>query len=291
MKSARLESSSSPTGESSDSGSREMRRISRTRSAVSPVFSASSSMVGSRSSSWSIWRWMRMHPVHALDHVHRDADGAGLVGDRAGDGLADPPRGVRRELEALGVVELLDRPHQAEVALLDQVEEQHAAPDVALGDATPRGAGWPGSARPLASSPSRTAPARMRRSSSAQSAVARPRRSLGLDAGLDAPGQVALVVGGEQVDPADLLEVHAHRVGRAASSPTAAWWCGRAPAAPAAAAPSSSSASSGRWRPRRSMATATVGRRVVERLVDASRRRRCPRARSVPRTTVEDLAR
>ena len=76
------------------------------------------------------------HLVHGLDHVHRDADGARLVGDRAGDGLADPPRGVRRELEALGVVELLDRTHQAEVALLDEVEEQHAATDVALGDAT-----------------------------------------------------------------------------------------------------------------------------------------------------------
>ena len=60
MKSARLESSSSPTGESSDSGSWAMRWISRTRSGVSPVFSASSSMVGSRSSSWVIWRWMRM---------------------------------------------------------------------------------------------------------------------------------------------------------------------------------------------------------------------------------------
>ena len=134
MKSARLESSSSPTGESSDSGSRAMRWISRTRSVGSPVFSASSSMVGSRSSSCVIWRWIRMHPVHALDHVHRDADGAGLVGDGAGDGLADPPRGVGRELEALRVVELLDRPHQAEVALLDQVEEQHPPPDVALGD-------------------------------------------------------------------------------------------------------------------------------------------------------------
>src|SRR6185503_1320085 len=51
-----------------------------------------------------------------------------------GDGLADPPRRVRRELEALRVVELLDRADQAEVALLDQVEEQHPAPDVVLRD-------------------------------------------------------------------------------------------------------------------------------------------------------------
>ena len=74
------------------------------------------------------------HLVHRLDHVHGDADRARLVGDRAGDRLADPPRRVRRELEALRVVELLDRADQAEVALLDQVEQAHAAPDVALGD-------------------------------------------------------------------------------------------------------------------------------------------------------------
>ena len=74
------------------------------------------------------------HLVHRLDHVHRDADRAGLVGDRAGDRLTDPPRRVGRELEALRVVELLDRPDQAEVALLHEVEQRHAAADVALGD-------------------------------------------------------------------------------------------------------------------------------------------------------------
>ena len=78
-------------------------------------------------------------PLHAgelvdhLDHVHRDADGAGLVGHRAGDRLPDPPGRVRGELVALGVVELLDRADQTEVALLDQVQEEHAAAGVALG--------------------------------------------------------------------------------------------------------------------------------------------------------------
>ena len=79
-------------------------------------------------------------PLHAgelvddLDHVHRDADGAGLVGHRAGDRLADPPRRIGRELEALGVVELLDRTDETEVALLDEVQELHAATGVALGE-------------------------------------------------------------------------------------------------------------------------------------------------------------
>src|SRR2546425_680403 len=72
--------------------------------------------------------------VDRLDHVHRDADRPRLVGDGAGDGLPDPPRGVGRELVALVVVELLDRPDQAHVAFLDEVEERHAAADVLLGD-------------------------------------------------------------------------------------------------------------------------------------------------------------
>src|ERR1035437_3435108 len=73
-------------------------------------------------------------PVDRLDHVDRDADGAGLVGDGTRDGLADPPRRVGAELEALLVVELLDRTDQADVALLNQVQEAHAPADVLLGD-------------------------------------------------------------------------------------------------------------------------------------------------------------
>ncbi len=75
-----------------------------------------------------------VHLVDGLDHVHRDADGAGLVGDRAGDGLADPPGGVGRELVAAAVFELVHRLHQADVAFLDQVEELQAAVGVLLGD-------------------------------------------------------------------------------------------------------------------------------------------------------------
>src|SRR5687768_14396487 len=72
--------------------------------------------------------------VDGLDHVDRDADGARLVRNRAGDRLADPPRGVGRELVAAAVLELVDRLHQADVAFLDQVEELQAAVGVLLGD-------------------------------------------------------------------------------------------------------------------------------------------------------------
>ena len=72
--------------------------------------------------------------VELLDDVHGEAYDAGLLRDAARDRLAHPPRGVRRELVALGVVELLDRADQAGVALLDQVEHRHLRAAVLAGD-------------------------------------------------------------------------------------------------------------------------------------------------------------
>src|SRR5579859_5479535 len=72
--------------------------------------------------------------VDGFDHVHRNADGAGLIGDGARDGLADPPRGVRREFVAAAVLELVHRLHQADVAFLNQVEELEPAVGVFFGD-------------------------------------------------------------------------------------------------------------------------------------------------------------
>src|SRR5262245_11397163 len=69
-----------------------------------------------------------------IHHMHGDADGARLVGDRARDRLPDPPRGVGRELVAAAILEFVDRLHQADIAFLDQVEELQAAVDVFLGD-------------------------------------------------------------------------------------------------------------------------------------------------------------
>ena len=74
------------------------------------------------------------HPAHLLGDVDREADRAALVGERAGDRLADPPGRVGRKLVAHAVVELLDRADQAEVALLDQVEQRHAGPRVVARD-------------------------------------------------------------------------------------------------------------------------------------------------------------
>ena len=58
--------------------------------------------------------------------MHRQADGFGLVGERALDGLLDPPRAVGGELAALFRVEPLDGLHQTDVALADQIQQRQA---------------------------------------------------------------------------------------------------------------------------------------------------------------------
>ena len=126
---------------------------------------------------------MRSRRLICLDHVGRHADGARLVGQGARDRLADPPGGVGRELVAPAVVELLDRADEAQVALLDEVEQRQPAAHVALGD----------------------------RDHEAQ--VGLGELALGLHvAALDALGQRDFLYGREQRHLADLLEVHAHGI-------------------------------------------------------------------------------
>jgi hypothetical protein len=72
--------------------------------------------------------------VVGVDHVDREAHGAGLVGDGAADRVTDPPAAVGREAEALAVVEAVDGLHQADVALLDEVLQRQAAVVEAAGD-------------------------------------------------------------------------------------------------------------------------------------------------------------
>ncbi len=66
--------------------------------------------------------------------MHRDADGAGLIGNRARDGLPDPPGGIGGEFVAAAILEFIHGLHQADIAFLDQVEELQAAIGVFLGD-------------------------------------------------------------------------------------------------------------------------------------------------------------
>ena len=192
-KSTSAESSSSPTGFSSETGCWVTRRTSRTSSSGQSSSAAISSGRGSRPSRWTRRRSARRQLVQAVDHVHRDADRAALVGERTRHRLADPPRRVGRELVAAAVVELLDRADQPERALLDQVREREPAADVVLGD----------------------------RDDKAQ--VGLDHVLLGVDvAPLDPLGERDLVVGVEQRYASDRVQVQAQRVGRARRLPARA---------------------------------------------------------------------
>ena len=69
-----------------------------------------------------------------IDHVDRNADRSRLVGNRPRDRLANPPGGVGRELEAAAVLVFVDRPHQARIAFLNQIQEAETPIAVFLGD-------------------------------------------------------------------------------------------------------------------------------------------------------------
>ena len=179
------DSSSSPTGFSSETGACAERLIESTSSGSMPVTSAISSAVGSRPELGHELALGAADLVELLDDVDRDADRARLVGERAGDRLADPPGRVGRELEALAVVELLGRAHEAQRALLDQVQERQALVAVVLGD----------------------------RDDQAQ--VGLDHLLLGVEvAALDPLGQVDLLLRGQQPHLADVLEEQLQGVGR-----------------------------------------------------------------------------
>ena len=68
--------------------------------------------------------------------MHRNANRAGLVSERASDRLADPPGRVGREFVAFGVVKFINRLEETEVPFLDKIEECQVrrASDVFLRD-------------------------------------------------------------------------------------------------------------------------------------------------------------
>src|ERR1700757_1167613 len=72
--------------------------------------------------------------VDNLDHVHREADRARLISNGSAHCLSNPPRGISRKFVAETVIELIYRLHQADVPLLDQVEELKSAIAILLSD-------------------------------------------------------------------------------------------------------------------------------------------------------------
>ncbi len=134
MNSPKKLSSWSPTGWSSDSGCRVIFMMQRVSSIDRPA--ALGGLFDARLAAGLLHQFALgvADAAHRVDHVHRQADRAALIGDGPRDRLANPPGGVGAELIAAGVFELIDGPHQAGVAFLDQVEEAQAAVAVFLGD-------------------------------------------------------------------------------------------------------------------------------------------------------------
>ena len=76
-------------------------------------------------------------PAHLGNLVHEvdgQADGLRLVGQRALDGLLDPPGGIGAELSALARVEAFDGLDEPDVAFADQVEQGQAKVLVVMRD-------------------------------------------------------------------------------------------------------------------------------------------------------------
>ncbi len=66
--------------------------------------------------------------------MHRNTYRTRLIRDGPGDRLTDPPRRIRTKLKSFTVIKFFHGLDQSEISFLDQVEEQHTAPNIAFGD-------------------------------------------------------------------------------------------------------------------------------------------------------------
>ena len=143
--------------------------------------------------------------------MHGQADCPTGVGDASGDGLTDPPGGIRGELKALSPVELFDGVHQAQVALLDEIQQRQPGGLILLGnrDDQPQvrlDEGALGVLATLQVALELTAAGRCK----IVSPVGQP--GPGLDPGLNLLGEADLTLFGQQRILADVGEVQADEV-------------------------------------------------------------------------------
>ena len=116
-----------PTGVSRLTGCATTSSARRTCSSGRPVRVASSSGVAVRP---GLALEAVLRAPNALDgarEVDGEADHLALIGERAAERMTNPPRRVGAEAQAAPMVELVDRAKETEVALLDQIDERHAA--------------------------------------------------------------------------------------------------------------------------------------------------------------------
>src|SRR5262249_14732422 len=67
--------------------------------------------------------------------MHGNADGTGLIRNSTGNRLANPPGRIGAEFIAPTIFKLIDRFHQADIALLNEVEKAQATVGIFLGNA------------------------------------------------------------------------------------------------------------------------------------------------------------
>ena len=73
-----------------------------------------------------------LEAVHQICALRREPERTALFRQRVQNRLADPPDGVGDEFDVLFGIVLLGRMHQADVALIDQIEEQHVLISISL---------------------------------------------------------------------------------------------------------------------------------------------------------------
>ena len=67
--------------------------------------------------------------------MYRNTDSTCLVGDSPGNGLAYPPSCISTEFKAFVIIKLFYCFNKAKVAFLNQIKKQHAASNIAFGNA------------------------------------------------------------------------------------------------------------------------------------------------------------
>jgi len=149
--------------------------------------------------------------MNVLHGVRRKSNVAALLGHGSRDRLANPPRGVRGELEPARVVESLDRSHQTDVATLNRVGQRHRRSRESFGN-THHQTQVGGDELLTGSLP--------RLDGSAQAPpfgkgdLIAPRVDFGTcsQSFINESSQPALTFGIEERDLADLVHVHPHRI-------------------------------------------------------------------------------
>ena len=72
--------------------------------------------------------------IDRLYHVYGNANRPRLIGNGPGNSLPNPPCCIGGELVALCIIKLLNSLDKAQIALLNQIKEQHSAAHIPLCD-------------------------------------------------------------------------------------------------------------------------------------------------------------